>query len=86
MTNKKEELKKITAKEFLQGKTLTGLEVVNDILLSFICDQVLYGVITDTSNIVFGTPVEVITDFTLAGDILEFKTISLDLNNVYLYR
>jgi hypothetical protein len=86
MVNKKEELKKITAKEFLQGKTLTGLEVVNDILLSFICDQNLYGIEADTSNIIFGTPVEVVTDFILNGDVLEFKTVSLNLNNIYLYR
>jgi hypothetical protein len=68
------------AKQFLADKTLSAVEVTEDILLNLVVKNVPYGLKVDTSSIVPGTKLELVTDFTYENDILTARGIVLDLS------
>lgn len=70
----------MTAKEFLTDKTLTAIEVVDNLILNLVIDESTWGLDVDTSNIQSGTPLNRTIDFTIENDILKSNDISLDLN------
>lgn len=69
----------MTAKEFLQGKTLTAVETVQNLILNLVIGQAVYGMDVDTTSIPQGTKLTRTTDFTINGDTLTTGTISVDL-------
>ena len=73
-----------TLKQFLQDKTLLSFEMVGDIPLSVVTTETTRALDVDTSNIIGGTPLENITDFSMVGDIIFIKNIQLDTNNINL--
>ena len=70
----------MTAKEFLQDKTLIAIEVVDNLILNLVIEESIWGLDVDTSNIQSGTPLIRTIDFTIENDILKSNDISLDLN------
>lgn len=70
----------MTAKEFLEGKTLTSVEIVDDLILNLVISEAVFGLNVDTSNIEAGTPLIRTEEFTIVDDILTSNDISIDLN------
>jgi hypothetical protein len=58
--------------------------MVGDIPLSVVTTETTRALDVDTSNIIGGTPLENITDFSMVGDIIFIKNIQLDTNNINL--
>lgn len=69
----------MTAKEFLEGKTLTAVETVNSLIINLVIDEAVYGMDVDTSNLVADTPLIRTENFLIEGDILTVGELSLDL-------
>jgi hypothetical protein len=68
----------MTIKEFLEDKTLTAVETVDNLIINLVCGESLYGINVDTSNIPSGTLTIRRTDYTLINDILSVDTISIN--------
>ena len=65
----------MTIKEFLQDNTLTAVETVDNLIINLVCEEALYGIDVDTSNILSGTLTSRRTDYTLIDNILSVDTI-----------
>ena len=70
----------MTIKEFLENRTLIALEVAEGILLSIATEDTNIQVNSDTSNLVMGTPVEEITNFTLTDDTIVAGNLTFNIN------
>lgn len=68
------------AKQFLENKTLSAVEVTGDVILNLIVNNTPCGLKVDTSSIQLGTKLETVVDFTYENDILTAKGIVLDLS------
>jgi hypothetical protein len=75
---------KVTAKEFLQDKTLKAIDVAQGTVLSLVIQNSAYGLDVDTSSIPYGTQVTRIEDFTIDGDTLTAGGITLDLSATFM--
>jgi hypothetical protein len=62
----------------LQDNTLTAVETVDNLIINFICDEAIFGIDVDTSNIPSGTLTTRRTDYTLIDNILSVDTISVN--------
>jgi hypothetical protein len=67
------------AKEFLNGKTLTAVETVNNLIINLVIEETLYGLKIDTSSILSGTKLIRTNQFEIQDDILTVGIISMDL-------
>ena len=67
------------AKEFLNKKTLTAVETVNNLIINLVVDKTVYGLKVDTSSIPSGTKLTRNNQFKIQNDILTVGTISLNL-------
>jgi hypothetical protein len=67
------------AKEFLNGKTLTAVETVNNLIINLVIEETLYGLKIDTSSILSGTKLTRTNQFEIQDDILTVDTMSIDL-------
>lgn len=76
----------MTLKEFLLGKTLVAVDLIdfdyNQIINVYVDENVCYGLNIDTSFIPAGTPLDYRTDFTLIDDILSVSDVSININNI----
>jgi hypothetical protein len=72
----------MTAKEFLEGKTLSSIDVVNNQIINLVIDETIIGLDVDTSNILFGTLLSNTNDFSYDGDILIYNGNSFDLTSI----
>lgn len=70
----------MTAKEFLEGKTLTAVETIENLVVNLVIDEALYGLDVDTSTIESGTSVVRTEDFSIEGDTLTSGDITVDLS------
>jgi hypothetical protein len=70
----------MTAKEFLEGKTLTAVDKVNSIIFNLVVDDLVYGLDIDTSSVQFGTKLTRTKTFSISDDILTVGKIKLDLS------
>lgn len=70
----------MTAKEFLEGKTLTAVETVENLVINLVIDEAIYGLDVDTSTIEAGTSVVRTEDFSIEGDTLTTGDITVDLS------
>jgi hypothetical protein len=68
----------MTIKEFLQNKTLTSVDTVENIIINLICEDTIDGIDVDTSKIPSGTLITTRTDFTLVDNVLSVDTISVN--------
>jgi hypothetical protein len=67
------------AKEFLNKKTLTAVETVNNLIINLVVDKTVYGLKIDTSSIPSGTKLTRTNQFKIQNDILTVGTISVNL-------
>jgi hypothetical protein len=67
------------AKEFLNKKTLTAVETVNNLIINLVVDKTVYGLKIDTSSIPSGTKLTRTNQFKIQNDILTVSTISVNL-------
>jgi ubiquinone/menaquinone biosynthesis C-methylase UbiE len=72
----------MTAKEFLKGKTLSSIDVVNNQIINLVIDETIIGLDVDTSNILFGTLLFNTNDFSYDGNILIYNGNSFDLTSI----
>jgi len=67
------------AKEFLNRKTLTAVETVNNLIINLVIEETLYGLKIDPSSILSGTKLTRTNQFEIQDDILTVDTMSIDL-------
>jgi hypothetical protein len=67
------------AKEFLNKKTVTAVETVNNLIVNLVVDKTVYGLKIDTSNIPSGTKLTRTNQFKIQNDILTVGSISVNL-------
>ena len=72
----------MTAKEFLNGKTLTEIELVGDQVINLVINEFTIGLDVNTSDILFGTALVRTNEFELNGDNLTFNNVSIDLSTI----
>jgi hypothetical protein len=69
----------MTAKEFLEGKTLTAVETVETLIINLVIEEAVYGLDVDTSGIEGGTTLTRTEDFNITDDVLTSGELSVDL-------
>ena len=69
----------MTAKEFLEGKTLTAVETVETLIINLVIEEAVYGLDVDTSGIEGGTQLTRTEDFNITDDVLTTGELSVDL-------
>jgi hypothetical protein len=69
-------------REFIEKNNVTGFEKINNLLISVNVEDTPYALDTDTNLIIFGTPVEFITEFTLISNILTIASIEFDISEI----
>jgi hypothetical protein len=69
----------MTAKEFLEGKTLTAVETVETLIINLVIEEAVYGLDVDTSGIEGGTTLTRTEDFNITDDALTTGELSVDL-------
>jgi hypothetical protein len=67
------------AKEFINGKEVTAVQIVDDKILNLVIDNVCYGLDVDTSTIQAGTKLKKTTSFEIVDDILTAGDASVNL-------
>jgi len=76
----------MTLKEFMASNNVTGFEVVPDVLIlnAMVNGSTPYGLDVDTSTLVGGTKLSLVTDFSINNDILTVGNLSLNTNTTNL--
>jgi hypothetical protein len=72
----------MTAKNYLEGKILTSIEIVKGRIINLITDENIMGLNVDTSDIEFGTPLVRSSNFELVDDMLKCDDLLVDLSLV----
>lgn len=71
----------MTVKEYLNGRSITAVEVGNQLIFNLFIGNELIGLDIDTSSVPSGTPLSYRTDFQVINDILTVDSTFIDLNN-----
>ena len=75
----------MTLKQFMQENQVTAFEVVpNVLILNVAVGQIEYGLDVDTSEIQFGTQLQMVEEFTVEGDILTVGNLTLNTEQTNL--
>lgn len=69
----------MTIKEFLQDKTLTAVDTVENIIINLIIGESNYGIDVNTSNIPSGTLLTRRNDFILTDTTLSVDNIQVNI-------
>lgn len=69
----------MTAKEFLEDKTLQAIDIVEGTIINLIVDGLPQGLSVDTSKIRYGTKLQRFTIFENIDDVITIGNITLDL-------
>lgn len=74
-------------KQFLQENNVTGFGIIKDtLIMNIITDNIKRQRLdVDTSNIIAGTQLTDISDFTVENDILTVDTISININEIDIF-
>ena len=72
----------MTAKDYLEGKILTSIEIVKSRIINLITDENIMGLNVDTSDIEFGTPLVRSSNFELVDSMLKYDDLLIDLSLV----
>ncbi len=67
------------AKEFLNGKTLTAIEVLGNLIFNLIVGEAIYGLDIDTTQTEAGSILTRTEDFEINGDILAAGNASVNI-------
>jgi hypothetical protein len=70
----------MTINEYLNGRTITAVEVIQDLIFNIFIGEEVMGLDVDTSNIPSGSVLEYRTDFQVNGDLLTVDNITINLN------
>ena len=74
----------MTIKKFLQDKTLSAVDIIDNLIINLVCEESNYGINIDTSNIPSGTLTTRRVDFTLNNNILSVGNISINIETTNL--
>lgn len=75
----------MTLKEFIQNNDITGFEIIENItIISVIVKETTYALNVNTDNIIAGTPVIKINNYTIENDILSVNGLQLNINETIL--
>jgi len=72
----------MTLSQFIQENNVTAFEKVDELLLTVVVGEALYGLDVDTSNLMSGTPVERVTEFQIEGNILTVSGIEYNTDEL----
>ena len=72
----------MTLKQFTEQKQVSGFEIVSDLILNVVVGEERYQFDTDTSTLQMGTPLTLVEDFTINGDILTINGMEIDINEI----
>ena len=72
----------MTLKQFTEQKQVSGFETVSDLILNVLVGEERYQLDTDTSTLQMGTPLTLVEDFTINGDILTINGMEIDINEI----
>jgi hypothetical protein len=70
----------MTINEYLNGRTITAVEVIQDLIFNIFIGEEVMGLSIDTSNILSGSVLQYRTDFQVNGDLLTVDNITINLN------
>jgi hypothetical protein len=70
----------MTINEYLNGRTITAVEVIQDLIFNIFIGEEVMGLDVDTSNIPSGSVLQYRTDFQVNGDLLTVDNITINLN------
>jgi hypothetical protein len=75
----------MTLKEFIETHEVDGFEILPDtLIMSVVSDEISYGLEVDTSNVVCGLPLTLITEYFIEDDILTVEGLILDTTSTNL--
>ena len=69
----------MTALEFLNGQTLTSVEMTETLIINLVLGEDIYGMEVDTENTVCGTVLTRSENFTIENNILSSGSLSVNL-------
>lgn len=72
----------MTLKQFVEDKEVIGFEIVSDLILNAVVGGERYQLDTDTSTLEAGTPLTLVEDFTINGDILIINGMEININEI----
>ena len=70
----------MTINEYLNERTITAVEVIQDLIFNIFIGEEVMGLGIDTSNIPSGSVLQYRTDFQVNGDLLTVDNITINLN------
>lgn len=74
----------MTIREFLEKNQVTDVELANGILINLVCNEALYGLDVDMSNIPDGTQLYRTKDFIINETSIICNQIEYSLDTTYL--
>jgi hypothetical protein len=74
----------MTLKDFTNTHDISGFEIIGNLIISTISNNISYALDVDTSDVPFGTPVIIKTEFSISEDILSIDEIHININNIDL--
>lgn len=75
----------MSLKTFLQQNNITSIEIIPNItILNIICNDIIYGLDVDTSNVLANTPLTITSEYIIENDILLVGSLSVDTNTTNL--
>ena len=70
----------MTINEYLNGRTITAVESIQDLIFNIFIGEEVMGLDIDSSNIPSGSVLQYRTDFQVNGDLLTVDNITINLN------
>jgi len=70
----------MTINEYLNGRTITAVEAIQDLIFNIFIGEEVMGLDIDSSNIPSGSVLQYRTDFQVNGDLLTVDNITINLN------
>jgi hypothetical protein len=72
----------MTAKQYLQDKELTGVEIIGNKIINLVTGDIIMGLDIDMTGIPFGMSVNRVTNFSVEGDLLKVGGTEVNLSEV----
>jgi hypothetical protein len=70
----------MTINEYLNGRTITAVEIIQDLIFNIFIGEEVMGLDIDTSSIPSGSVLQYRTDFVINGDLLTVDNITINMN------
>ena len=75
----------MTINEYLNGRTITAVEAIQDLIFNIFIGEEVMGLDIDSSNIPSGSVLQYRTDFQVNGDLLTVDNITINLIVILSY-